>query len=175
MDTDCKVIPSSQLWRSGAPNSHPHPQCLRVSCTCLPLWLPYPFKRHFICSATWAGNHSFIPRFALSLSLHIPLVSSEYSFKQNLLNCSLHSHSCSCIIAAFSHPVACFSNHFCCSLILYFQSSGFMSCYYCFWRRKWQPIPVFLPGEFHGQRSLVGYSPWGHKESDTTEWLTLSL
>ena len=36
------------------------------------------------------------------------------------------------------------------------------------WRRKWQPTPVFLPGEFHGQRSLVGYSPWGHKESDKT-------
>ena len=34
------------------------------------------------------------------------------------------------------------------------------------WRRKWQPTPVFLPGEFHGQRSLVGYSPWSHKESD---------
>ena len=40
------------------------------------------------------------------------------------------------------------------------------------WRREWQPIPVFLPGESHGQRSLVGYSPWGHKESDTTEWLS---
>ena len=39
------------------------------------------------------------------------------------------------------------------------------------WRRKWQPIPVFLPGKFHGQRSLVGYSPWGRKESDTTERL----
>ena len=37
------------------------------------------------------------------------------------------------------------------------------------WRKKWQPTPVFLPGEFHGQRSLVGYSPWGCKESDTTE------
>ena len=36
------------------------------------------------------------------------------------------------------------------------------------WRRAWQPIPVFLPGEFHGQRSLVGYSPWGSKELDTT-------
>ena len=32
-----------------------------------------------------------------------------------------------------------------------------------------QPTPVFLPGEYHGQRSLVGYSPGGHKESDTTE------
>ena len=40
------------------------------------------------------------------------------------------------------------------------------------WRRKWQPSPVFLPGEFHGQRSLVGYNPWGHKESDTIERIT---
>ena len=38
------------------------------------------------------------------------------------------------------------------------------------WRRKWQPTPVFLPGESHGRRSLVGCSPWGHEESDTTEW-----
>ena len=37
------------------------------------------------------------------------------------------------------------------------------------WRRKWQPAPVFLPGKFHGQRSLAGYSPPGCKESDTTE------
>ena len=37
------------------------------------------------------------------------------------------------------------------------------------WRRKWQPTPVFLSGKFHGQRSLVGYSPWGCKESDMTE------
>ena len=36
------------------------------------------------------------------------------------------------------------------------------------WRRKWQPTPVCLPGESHGQRSLAGYSPWGRKESDTT-------
>ena len=37
------------------------------------------------------------------------------------------------------------------------------------WRRARQPTPVFLPGESHGQRSLKGYSPWGHKELDTTE------
>ena len=37
------------------------------------------------------------------------------------------------------------------------------------WRRKLQPIPVFVPGKFHGQRSLVGYSPWGLEELDTTE------
>ena len=40
------------------------------------------------------------------------------------------------------------------------------------WGRKLQPTPVFLPGESHGQRSLVSYSPWGHKESDMTERLT---
>ena len=38
------------------------------------------------------------------------------------------------------------------------------------WKRKWRSSPVFLPGNFNGQRSLVGYSPWHHKESDTTEW-----
>ena len=39
------------------------------------------------------------------------------------------------------------------------------------WRSKWQPTPVLLPVKSHGQRSLVGYSPWGRKESDMTEQL----
>ena len=43
------------------------------------------------------------------------------------------------------------------------------------WRREWQPTPIFLPGEFHGQRSLAGYSAWGCQELDTTEQLILSL
>ena len=43
------------------------------------------------------------------------------------------------------------------------------------WVRQWQPTSVFIPGESHGQRSLVVYSPWGRKESDMTEWLTHSL
>ena len=43
------------------------------------------------------------------------------------------------------------------------------------WRRKWQSTPVLLPGKSHGQKSLVGYSLWGHKESDTTEWLHFVL
>ena len=42
------------------------------------------------------------------------------------------------------------------------------------WRRTWKPTPAFLPGKFHGQRSLAGYSlPWGCKESDTTERLSM--
>ena len=40
------------------------------------------------------------------------------------------------------------------------------------WRREWQLTPVFLPGEFHVQRSLTDYSPLSHKELDTTEWLS---
>ena len=43
------------------------------------------------------------------------------------------------------------------------------------WKREWLRTPVFLPGEFHGQRSLAGNSPWGYKESDTTRKLTFSL
>ena len=41
------------------------------------------------------------------------------------------------------------------------------------WRRAWQPTSIFLPGESHGQRSLVGYRPWGHKESDMLVGLTV--
>ena len=43
------------------------------------------------------------------------------------------------------------------------------------WRTEWLPTAVFWPGEFHGQRSLAGYSPWGCKESDTTERLTFTV
>ena len=47
---------------------------------------------------------------------------------------------------------------------LHFSLFTFMN-----WRRKWQPTSVFLPGEFHGQRSLVGYSLWSQRKSDTTK------
>ena len=43
------------------------------------------------------------------------------------------------------------------------------------WRTEWLPTTVFLSGEFHGQRRLVGYSPWSRKESNTTERLMLSV
>ena len=43
------------------------------------------------------------------------------------------------------------------------------------WSRKWQPTPVFLPGKFHGKRSMAGYSPWSHKESDMTEQLSTHM
>ena len=43
------------------------------------------------------------------------------------------------------------------------------------WRRQWQPTPALLPGKSHGQRSLVGCSPWGREESDTTEDFTFTF
>ena len=45
------------------------------------------------------------------------------------------------------------------------------------WRRKWQPTPVFLPGKFHGQRSLAGYSSWNHRELDIADnvYMLISL
>ena len=49
------------------------------------------------------------------------------------------------------------------------------SCNCPYWRRKWQPILVFLPGEFQGQRSLMGCCPWNRKELDTTEQLPFPL
>ena len=76
---------------------------------------------------------------------------------------------------------------YCVSLCLEWSSIGFgdlalffgwhYSCFYFSpfsqysWRRQWHPTPVLLPGKSHGQRSLVGCSPWGRYESDTTEWL----
>ena len=48
------------------------------------------------------------------------------------------------------------------------RGSGYMYTYGWFWRMNWQPASIFLPGKSHGQRSIAGYSPWGHKESDMT-------
>ena len=62
-----------------------------------------------------------------------------------------------------SQPVALSQWTFCVCVLV--------SCVY----RKWQPTPVLLPGESHGWRSLVGYSPWGHKQSDMTEWLSTHI
>ena len=57
--------------------------------------------------------------------------------------------------------------------ILSIENMHIISLY--IWRREELSTPVLWPGEYHGQRSLAGYSPWSQKESDTTEMLTLSL
>ena len=74
------------------------------------------------------------------------------------------------------HLLFHFKIHFC-SYNLFFEDEVFFFCHLAipyhltFWRRQWHPTPVLLPGKSHGQRSLVGCSPWGRWESDTTEWL----
>ena len=65
--------------------------------------------------------------------------------------------------------VPCFYFFFLWKMSVYGFLSDLRGSLYTAWRRKWQPTPVFLPGEFHGQRS----NPWGCKESDVTELLTL--
>ena len=52
------------------------------------------------------------------------------------------------------------------------KTHGFNLGFQIPWHRKWQPTPGFLPGKSHGQRSLVSYNPWGHKESDMTKQLS---
>ena len=73
-----------------------------------------------------------------------------------LLSLPVHEHSMS--LHLFKFP-----------LIDFFSVMQFSAYKSYSWRRKWQPSPILLPGESHGWRSLVGYSPWGCTESDTTE------
>ena len=59
----------------------------------------------------------------------------------------------------------------CVCVCVYIYTYILIHTYIHIWRRQWHPTPVLLPGISHGWRSLVGCSPWGCKESDTTEWL----
>ena len=80
----------------------------------------------------------------------------------------LHFFFLSMILITASYTVSQTSIHSS-SSTLFTRSNGS----YSIWRRQWQLTPVLLPGKSHGWRSLVGYSPWGHEESDMTEWLYL--
>ena len=65
----------------------------------------------------------------------------------------------------------CFNHYKRMMKILVRTERNYSRLYYSDWRRQWHPTPVFLPGKSHGRRSLVGCSPWGREESDTTERL----
>ena len=81
------------------------------------------------------------------------------------------SHTCGHVISPFIQSLfyifqKCFKIYF----INFYIFFNRLKCrYLTLWRRKWQPTPVFLSGKPHGQRSLVGYSPWGCKESNTID------
>ena len=66
-------------------------------------------------------------------------------------------------------PLLCIFNLSLAFIMIYFHLLLNTRLY--LWRRQWHPTPVLLPGKLHGRRSLVGCSPWDHKESDTTERL----
>ena len=76
-----------------------------------------------------------------------------------------------------SHPVPYKPSFliFCLCFLISGKRSNLVSCLDMEWRKQWHPTPVLSPGKSHGQRSLVGHSPWGREESDTTEWLTFSF
>ena len=76
----------------------------------------------------------------------------------------------------FWHVLSKFSFSFLKNILTLLEYSWFTACIWSLcqedhWRREWPPTPIFLPGELHGQSSLLGYSPQGHKESVMTEWL----
>jgi len=74
-----------------------------------------------------------------------------------------------CPCASFLSLLVCLYMHVCRYTCIHAYIEGVWHVY--MYRRWWHPIPVLLPGKSHGQRSLVGCSPWGRKESDTTEQL----
>ena len=83
-----------------------------------------------------------------------------------LLSGSLHGSPCF-ILQIFLLSVPCIPT----TVVLFFLTFNFILEYSWSRRRQWHPTPVLLPGKSHGQRSLVGCSPWGPEESDTTDRL----
>ena len=77
-----------------------------------------------------------------------------------------------CVLQKWTLKLLFFTSVKGCFILLVFLLSGLLQIKTQMWRRTWQPSPVFLPGEFHGQRNLAGYSPRSRKELDTTEQLT---
>ena len=118
--------------------------------------------------------------------LHI--IYHQYQFSRSVVSDSLQPHELQHARPPSLSPEKCkfkhWHNH--CTPILGFpdDTSGKESACQCrrcmfdswvriiSWRRAWPPTPILLPGESNGQRSLVGYIPWGRKESDTTEPLS---
>jgi len=103
-------------------------------------------------------------------------ISHRYTYIPSLLNLppiSLPIHPSRLIqgpcLSFLSHTA---NSHWLFILHMVFFDINLSNIFFDLWRRAWQPTPVFLPGEFHGQRSLAGYSPWGRKELDMTEQLS---
>ena len=118
------------------------------------------------------GQH--IVRYSFLSSLRIPAIYKGYLFHlhlRQLLKWLDFSFSFCYLFSVY--PMFFVSLFFLFYLfwVEYFLEFLFNISIFLLWRRQWHPTPVFLPGKSHGLRSLVGCSPWGCTESDTTEQL----
>ena len=89
------------------------------------------------------------------------LITTVFILESNLLICSYYQYWCFPGDASGKKPSCHCRRHKRLGFTPWVRKSP--------WRREWQPVPVILTGKSHGQRSLASYSPWSHKESDTTE------
>ena len=139
----------------------------------LRLWGRNSWSTNF--SSWWSGFSSWFPSLGLHL-LHTEARDSKvnfFQFSQNNVSNNFHLKMCLSLLPKTSRICvrSCLEGKL--ESCLHFRKNNKMSTQLgkILWRKEWQPtlVSAFLPGEFHGQRSLVGYSPWGGKESDTTE------
>ena len=119
----------------------------------------------------WVPGTQRIPKFmdaeVLSIKSHNTVYSPYCEFQDwSSKRCRTHRHRSTTVLSSKESACQCRS-HQRCSFDPWVRKLP--------WRRAWQPTPVFLPGESHGQRSLVDYSPWGHKGSDKTEQLSMRV
>ena len=128
-----------------------------------------PWKRKWQCTPVFLPGESHGPR---SLPGYSPQGGKESDVTK-------HAHTTNQIFSIAFKVKFMTSGNSSCHLLSTFSVPWWfrrqricLQCKKIPWRREWHPTLVFLPGESHGQRSLAGYSPWGHKESDTTERLT---
>ena len=120
----------------------------------LALFIVILSKAHLTLHSRMSGSRWVITPLWLSRSWR------SFSYSSSVYSCYL------LVSSASVRPIPFQLKHSCSDISPVRASQG---------RRAWQPTAIFLPGESHGQSILAGYSPWGHKESDMTEWLSTGL
>ena len=130
--------------------------------------LPFPSPMHE--SEMWKWSHSVVSDSSDSMDCSLSGSSIYGIFQARVLEWGAIAFSgyWNMFLYKFDYVIHHFNVHF---FLLLTKGSLLAHLMNAYWRRKWQPTPVLLPGKSHRWRSVVGYSPWGCKESDTTERL----